>query len=85
MKECQTFDEGDPLQSASPKVLVFDYTHFVLCVMWMTPLLMLIDSFKKKRNCWKRIYKIFGRKEKIGDVQLRYIEDIHVMDVFFAC
>jgi len=33
LKECQTFDEGDPLQSASPKVLVFDYTHFVLCVM----------------------------------------------------
>ena len=85
MKECQTFDDGDTLQSASPKVLVFDYTRFVLCVMWMTPLLMSIDSFKRKRNCWKRIYKIFGRKEKVGDVQLRYIEDIHVMVVFLAC
>ena len=83
LKEHQTFDDGDPLQSASPKVLVFDYTHFVLCVMWMTPLLMLIDSFK--RNCWKRIYKIFGRKEKIGNIQFRYIYDIHVMVVFFAC
>ncbi len=40
MKECQTFDEGDPLQSASPKVLVFDYIRFVPCVMLMTPLFM---------------------------------------------
>ena len=48
MKEHQTFDDGDPLQSASPKVLVFDYIRFVPCVMLMTPLLMLIDSFKRK-------------------------------------
>ena len=48
MKEFQTFDDGDPLQSASPKVLVFDYIRFVPCVMLMTPLLMVIDSFKRK-------------------------------------
>ena len=48
MKEHQTFDNGDLLQSASPKTLVFNYTRFVLCVMWMKPLFMLIDSFKRK-------------------------------------
>ena len=53
MKEHQTFDDGDPLQSASPKVLVFDYIRFVLCVMWMTPQLMLIDSFKKEKELLK--------------------------------
>ena len=48
MKEHHTFDDGDPPQSASPKVLVVDYIRFVPCVMLMTPLLMLIDSFKRK-------------------------------------
>ena len=47
LKEHQTFDDGDLLQSASPKVLLSEYTPFVLCVMYMAPLLMLIDSFKK--------------------------------------
>jgi hypothetical protein len=27
----------------------------------------------------------FGRKEKTGNVQLRYIEDIDIMFVFVAC
>ena len=65
MKECQTFDEGDPLQSTSPKVLVFDYTHFVLCVMWMTPLLMLIDSFKRKGIVERESTKYLVEKKRL--------------------
>ena len=65
MKECQTFDDGDPLQSASPKVLVFDYTHFVLCVMWMTPLLMLIDSFKRKGIVERESIKYLVEKKRL--------------------
>jgi hypothetical protein len=46
---------------------------------------MLIDSSKKK-NIAKRESGIFsGRKEKTRNVQLRYIEDMYVMVVFFAC
>ena len=84
MKEHQTFDDGDLLQSASPKTLVFNYTCFGLCVMCMAPLLMLIDSFEQKRKYWKRISEIYGRKEKTRIVQLKYIDDIHVMAIFFA-
>ena len=65
MKEHQTFDDGDPLQSASPKVLVFDYTHFVLCVMWMTPLLMLIDSFKRKGIVERESIKYLAEKKRL--------------------
>ena len=53
MKEHQTFDDGDLLQSASPKTLVFNYTCFGLYVICMTPLLMLIDSFKKEKEMLK--------------------------------
>jgi hypothetical protein len=46
---------------------------------------MLIDSSRRKRIA-KRESKIYsGRKEKTGNVQLRYIEDIHIMGVFIAC
>ena len=65
MKEHQTFDDGDPLQSASPKVLVFDYTHFVLCVMWMTPLLMLINYFKRKGTVERESIKYLAEKKKL--------------------
>ena len=58
---------------------------FGLGVMCMAPLLMSIDSSKLERKCWKRIWKIFGRKEKTGSVQLRYMDDILVMGVFGAC
>ena len=85
MKEHQTFDDGDLLQSESPKVLVFEYTCFVLCVMCMVPLLMLIDFFKREGKCWKRISEIYGRKENTRIVQFKYIDDIHVMVVFSAC
>jgi hypothetical protein len=44
---------------------------------------MLIDS-SNGEEMLNRICKIFGRKEKTGNVQLRYINDIHVIDVFFA-
>jgi hypothetical protein len=51
----------------------------------MAPLLMLIDSSTRKRIA-KRESKIYsGGKEKTGHVQLRYIEDIHIMVVFVAC
>jgi hypothetical protein len=46
---------------------------------------MLIDSSRHKRIA-KRESKFYsGGKEKTGNVQLRYIEDIHVMGVFIAC
>ena len=54
LKECRSFDDGDLLQSASSKVLLFEYTCFGLCVMCMAPLLMLIDSFKRKKEILKR-------------------------------
>jgi hypothetical protein len=51
----------------------------------MAPLLMLIDSSRRKRIA-KRESEIYSsRKEKTGNVQLRYIEDIHVMGVFVTC
>jgi hypothetical protein len=51
----------------------------------MVPLLMLIDSSRRKRIA-KREFKIYsGGKEKTENIQLRYIEDIHVMVVFVAC
>ena len=65
MKECQTFDDGDPLQSASPKVLVFDYIRFVPCVMLMTPLLMLIDYFKRKGIVERESIKYLAEKKRL--------------------
>ena len=38
LKERRSFDDGDLLQSASIKVLLFEYTRFGLCVMYMSPL-----------------------------------------------
>lgn len=63
MKERQAFDDGDPLQSASPKVLVFDYTCFGICVMCMAPLLMLIDSFKG--NVERESIKYLAEKKRL--------------------
>ena len=65
MKEHQTFDDGDPLQSASPKVLVFDYIRFVPCVMLMTPLLMLIDSFKRKGIAERESIKYLAKNKRL--------------------
>jgi hypothetical protein len=53
--------------------------------MCMAPLLMLIDSSRRKRIA-KRESEIYsGGKEKTGNIQLMYIEDIHDMGVFVAC
>ena len=65
MKEHQTFDDGDPLQSASPKVLVFDYIRFVPCVMLMTPLLMLTDSFKRKGIAERESIKYLAENKRL--------------------
>ena len=65
MKGCQIFDDGDPLQSASPKVLVFDYIRFVPCVMLMTPLLMLIDSFKRKGIAERESIKYLAENKRL--------------------
>ena len=64
MKEHQTFDDGDLLQSASPKTLVFNYTRFGLCVICMAPLLMLIDSFKRKKEMMKDKSKKYLAEKK---------------------
>ena len=37
-----------------------------------------------KGNIERITAKVYGKKEKTGRVQLRYIDDIHVIDVFFA-
>ena len=65
MKEHQTFDDGDLLQSASPKVLLFDYICFVPCVMLMTPLLMLIDSFKRKGIAERESIKYLAENKRL--------------------
>jgi hypothetical protein len=46
---------------------------------------MLIDSSKRKEIAKRESDNYFGGKEKAGNVQLRYINDIHVMGVFIAC
>ena len=51
----------------------------------MTSLLMLIDSSKRKEMLKEGSEKYFGMKEKTGNVQLRYINDILVMGVFIVC
>ena len=44
-----------------------------------------VEYFSERRgNIERGSAKVFGRKEKTGKVQLRYIDDIHVVDVFFA-
>jgi hypothetical protein len=48
----------------------------------MAPLLMLIDSSKRKKIAKRESKIYFGGKEKTRNVQLKYIEDIHVMGVF---
>ena len=44
-----------------------------------------VDRLFEKGNAERGSGKYFGRKEKTGNVQLRYIEDIHIMSVFIAC
>ena len=47
--------------------------------------LMTLNGFSvKKENIERGTIKVHGRKEKTGKVQLRYIDDIHVIDVSFA-
>jgi hypothetical protein len=65
LKEHQTSDDGNLLQSASPKTLVYNYTRFGLCVMCMAPLLMLIDSFKQKRNTERESHKYMAEKKRL--------------------
>ena len=44
-----------------------------------------VEYFSERRgNTERGSVKIFGRKRKTGKVHLRYIDDIHVIDVFFA-
>jgi hypothetical protein len=42
---------------------------------------MLIDSSRRKRIAKRESKFYFGGKEKTGNVQLRYKEDIHVMSL----
>jgi hypothetical protein len=48
----------------------------------MAPLLILIDSSRRKRIAKKESKIYSGKKEKTRNVQLRYIEDIHIMGVY---
>ena len=85
MKEHQIFDDGDLLQSASPKTLVFNYTRFGLYVICMTPLLMLIDSFQTEKEILKgNLINIWQKRKKTRIVQFKYIDDVHVVAIFFA-
>ena len=49
-----------------------------------TPLLKLNSFSAKKGNIERETAKVHGRKEKTGKVQLRYIDDIHIINVSFA-
>jgi hypothetical protein len=62
-KEYQLYDDGDPHQCAKSKAISIWVTSFGLCVKWLTPLLMLIDSSNGEETL-NLIYKIFGRKGK---------------------
>ena len=53
--------------------------------MCRAPLLTSIDSSKLKGNAERGSEKYLAEKEKTGNVQLRYMDDILVMDVFRAC
>ena len=64
-KHTDHFDDGDLLQSASPKTLVFNYTCFGLCVMYMAPLLMLIDSFKRKGIAERESIKYLAENKRL--------------------
>ena len=50
----------------------------------MATLMTLNGSSVKKGNIERGTAQVHGRKEKTGKVQLRYIDDIHVIDVSFA-
>ena len=54
------------------------------CLVRKTPLLKLNSFSAKKGNIERGTTKVHGRKEKTGKVQLRYIDDIHVINVSFA-
>ena len=56
-------------------------TRYLVC---KTPLLKLNSFSAKKGNIERETAKVHGRKEKTGKVQLRYIDDIHVINVSFA-
>ena len=76
MKERQTFDDGDQLQSASPKILVFDYIRFVPCVMLMTPLLMLIDSFKRKGIAERESIKYLAENKRLETLVVLILQKV---------
>ena len=50
LEEYQSYDDDNPLQSAKSKAISIWLTSFGLCVKWLTPLLMSIDSSKKRGN-----------------------------------
>ena len=54
------------------------------CLVRKPPLLKLNSFSAKKGNIERETAKVLGRKDTTGIVQLGYIDDIHVMDVFFA-
>ena len=54
------------------------------CLVRKIPLLKLNSFSAKKGNIERETAKVHGRKEKTGKVQLRYIDDIHVINVSFA-
>ena len=54
------------------------------CLVRKPPLLKLNSFTAKKGNIERETAEVHGRKDKTGKVQLRYIKDIHVMDVSFA-
>jgi hypothetical protein len=49
LEERQLYDDGDPPQCVKSKDIIW-LTSFGLCVKWLMPQLMLIDSSKKRGN-----------------------------------
>ena len=84
MENCQSFDDGDPPQKCKSKVISAWLTHiWTMCHVYGATID--VDRLFYKGNAERGSEKYFGRKEKTGNVQLRYIEDIHVMGVLIAC
>jgi hypothetical protein len=63
LEECQLYDDGDRPQYAKSKAISIWLTSFGLCVKWLTPLLISMDS-SNKEEMLNMICKIFGRKVK---------------------
>ena len=82
-EERWSYDDGDQLQKCKSKGASTWLTRLGICASATGATLMLSDSSEKWEITARGYAKVFGRKRNTGRIQLRYIDDIHVIDVFF--